>query len=68
LEALVLSFGLWGLQMCCFVRGLFIFLVFLQQNTGVVGFFSIVANVLALCAVAGFGAKNCQYSTIVDAR
>jgi hypothetical protein len=42
--------------------------LFLRQNTAVVGFFLIVANVLALCAVAGFGAKNCQYSTIVDAR
>jgi hypothetical protein len=31
-------------------------------------FFSIVANVLALGAVADFGAQNCQYTTNVDAR
>ena len=31
-------------------------------------FFKIVANVLALGAVADFGAQNCQYTTNVDAR
>jgi hypothetical protein len=30
--------------------------------------FKIVANVLALGAVADFGAQNCQYTTKVDAR
>jgi hypothetical protein len=30
--------------------------------------FSITANVLALGAVADFGALNCQYTTKVDAR
>jgi len=28
----------------------------------------VAANVLALGAVADFGAKNCQYTTKVDAR
>jgi hypothetical protein len=31
-------------------------------------FILIGANVLALGAVAGFGAQNCQYTTKVDAR
>jgi len=31
-------------------------------------FFKIFANVLALGAVADFGAENCQYITKVDAR
>ena len=30
--------------------------------------FNLTANVLALGAVADFGAKNCQYTTKVDAR
>jgi hypothetical protein len=30
--------------------------------------FFMVPNVLALGAVAGFGAQNCQYTTKVDAR
>jgi hypothetical protein len=30
--------------------------------------FKVAANVLALGAVAGFGAENCQYTTKVDAR
>jgi hypothetical protein len=30
--------------------------------------FSLTANVLALGAVADFGAQNCQYTTKVDAR
>jgi len=33
-----------------------------------VGFFLMVGNVLALGAVADFGALNCQYTTKVDAR
>jgi len=32
------------------------------------GSVSIAANVLALGAVADFGAENCQYTTKVDAR
>jgi len=31
-------------------------------------FFSLTDNVLALGAVADFGAQNCQYTTKVDAR
>jgi len=34
----------------------------------VVSFFRVRHNVLALGAVADFGAQNCQYTTKVDAR
>jgi hypothetical protein len=45
----------------------FSFLSFCSKITDVVGFSSLVPNVLVLGAVADFGAQNCQYSTKFDA-
>jgi hypothetical protein len=61
-----------GLQMCCFVRWLFIisslFSCLFAAKYRCVVFFTLAPNVLALGAVADFGAQNCQYTTKADAR
>jgi hypothetical protein len=50
-----------------FVRWQF-FLLCRVVNLFIVLFSSLAPNVLALGAVADFGAQNCQYTTKVDAR
>jgi hypothetical protein len=42
--------------------------IFSVRFLSVVSFFTLSDNVLALGAVADFGAQNCQYTTNVDAR
>jgi hypothetical protein len=48
---------------------LILFFVKLQNSNYFIGYFVLLAaNVLALGAVADFGAQNCQYTTKVEAR
>jgi len=42
--------------------------VFVTVSMLLLGFLPLNANVLALGAVADFGAQNCQYTTKFDAR
>ena len=58
-----------GCQTLAFVRRDICFFSFQSgSKLSLCGFFRLVANVLALGAVADFGAQNCQYTTKVDAR
>ena len=59
-EASACVSGLANVQFCAWAVHyiIFLFIVFLQQNTAVVGFSSLVPNVFGLCVRAGFGAQS----------
>ena len=53
---------------CSPVKMVYFFLVYVSRFVVVVSSFTLAGNVLALGAVADFGAQNCQSTTKVEAR
>jgi len=69
-EASACVSGLANVQFCAWAVHyiVFLFMSFSSKLSVRFGLFTLTANGLALGAVAGFGAQNCQYTTKVDAR